>query len=84
MATYHKRHPRGFANEVQFARAETPAEQAALAEAGYTRITVRELRAFVGWLNGENAAWGSGRAIGNYSAAEIMRDPWYAASSVLA
>lgn len=67
MATYWHRHPRGFANECDLVRSETPDQADTLIREGYDRLTRVELAEHVRWLNDENDAWGSNRAFGRIS-----------------
>ncbi len=81
--TYWHRHPRGFSNECEPLRCETPADRRRAQQDGYERLTLAELRRHVRWLNAENAAWGSNRAVGRYHVAAIQQDAAYCASQVL-
>ncbi len=66
MVSYWHKHPRGFANECAFVRAANQTEADALEDLEYDRITRKELEEHIAWMNEENEAWGSGRAIGAY------------------
>lgn len=66
-ARYYHKHPRNFANECDIVRTVTPAEHAKAEEQGYQRLNREEARRHIAWMNAENDAWGSGRAIGPYN-----------------
>lgn len=70
-STYYHRHPRGFANECEMVRCVTPAEVAEAEAAGFERLTRDAALAEIRWVNAENDAWGSNRAFGRASFAEI-------------
>lgn len=67
MATYWHKHSRGFANDCALYRADTTDQATRLDALGFTRLTREEARRHIRWLNAENAAWGSNRAVGDYS-----------------
>ncbi len=64
--TYWHKHPRNFANECEMVYATTQEQMGALEKKGFERLSVTQVRRHIRWLNAENAAWGSGRAIGDY------------------
>ena len=69
--TYYHRHPRQFANECSMLKASTAAQGADLRDQGYERLTVAQARRHLAWINAENDAWGSNRAIGIMRFADI-------------
>lgn len=79
--TYWHHHPRGFANECSLVKASTRQQGEALREMGYTRLTLRQLRAHVRHMNDENEAWGSNRAFGAYSIDAILSYTAWAAAA---
>lgn len=66
MATYWYKHPRNFSNILDVLRLDDADNHEhvrdILGDLGYSRITRRDLRALVAWVNAENDAWGSNRA----------------------
>ena len=64
--TYWHRHPRNFANECSMLKATTIEQMRDLATQGYERLSVAEARRHLAWVNAENDAWGSNRAIGKF------------------
>lgn len=73
--TYHHLHPRGFVNECHIVRCESDQERTAAAQAGFERITRKDLARHVAHINDENAAWGSNRAFGAIHMAELLFGP---------
>jgi hypothetical protein len=63
---YYHTHPRQFANECIYVRTVTEAERAEAERRDYERITRADLVRHIAWMNAENTAWGSGRAVGKY------------------
>lgn len=69
--TYYHRHPRNFSNECTMLKASTPEQMRDLAERGFERLTVVQARRHLSWINAENDAWGSNRAVGVMRFADI-------------
>lgn len=67
---YHN-HPRDFANECVMVRATTPEEIDYVEMHDYEYLTQKEARAHLRFVNDENDAWGSNRAFGKMSLADI-------------
>jgi hypothetical protein len=76
MATYWHKHAGNFANLCDIVRLDDADNSARtrseLEELGYERITRRATRAHVAWVNAENDAWGSGRAMDRIDLAAIV------------
>lgn len=81
MVSYWHKHPRGFANECDIVRCDSPFHKPYLEDAGYTRITRNDLIKHIRWLNAENAAWGSNTAFSPITLDHVFHD--YAYSSTL-
>ena len=69
---YFHRHPRNFANECSMLKASTKEQIEDLEAQGYERLSVAEAKRHLAWINAENSAWGSNRAVGVMRFTDVM------------
>ncbi len=73
-----------FANDSSFVRADSQEHERFAENLGFERATRKDFVRRIAWENAENAAWGSGRAVGHVTAAAYTdpTHPDYQSASV--
>lgn len=82
--TYWHRHDRGFANICDIVRCVSREEAHLIQDAGFGRISRKELQHHISWINAENDAWGSSRAVGRIHFEDVINSEEYQVSTWLA